>query len=55
MFFVQISYSRGEQYAAQVSAIFTETSALEATNVEELFVQISELCNDVVCNVQGFP
>ena len=42
MFCPQIPYSKGEQYAAQVNAIFTETSALEATNVEELFVQISE-------------
>ena len=35
--------SRGEQYAQQVNALFCETSALDATNVEELFIQISEL------------
>jgi len=38
----QILYGRGEQYAQEVGAIFCETSALESTNVEELFVQISE-------------
>lgn len=40
---IQISFSKGEQYAQQVNAIFVETSALEATNVEEVFVHISEL------------
>ena len=40
---IQIPYSKGEQYAQQVNAIFVETSALEATNVEEVFVHISEL------------
>ena len=40
---MQILYGRGEQYAHEVGAIFCETSALESTNVEELFVQISEL------------
>lgn len=38
----QIQVSRGEQYAQQVDALFCETSALDATNVEELFIQISE-------------
>ena len=38
----QISYDKGEKYAAQVNALFCETSALNATNVEELFIQISK-------------
>lgn len=38
----QVQLSRGEQYAQQVNALFCETSALDATNVEELFIQISE-------------
>ena len=38
----QISYDKGEKYAAQINALFCETSALDATNVEELFIQISK-------------
>lgn len=38
----EITYSRGEHYAQEVNAIFCETSALDATNVEELFVKISK-------------
>ena len=37
----QISRQRGAEYAQEVDAIFMETSALNATNVEEIFVQIS--------------
>ncbi len=40
---IKVQYSRGEQYALQVNALFSETSALNSTNVEEMFVQISEL------------
>lgn len=39
---MQVPYSRGEQYAQQVDALFCETSALTAKNVEELFVKISK-------------
>ena len=38
----QVQLSRGEQYAQQVNALFCETSALDATNVEELFIRISK-------------
>ena len=38
--------SRGELYAEQVDALFCETSALNALNVEELFIQISELLSN---------
>jgi Ras-related protein Rab-22 len=37
----EISRQRGAEYAQEVDAIFMETSALNATNVEEIFVQIS--------------
>ena len=38
----KVQYSRGEQYAQQVDALFCETSALNSTNVEELFIEICE-------------
>lgn len=44
----QIQFSRGEQYAQQVSALFCETSALDATNVEELFIQISKFKRSII-------
>lgn len=37
----EIPYKRGEEYASSINAIFKETSALDATNVECLFVEIS--------------
>ncbi|XP_064393542.1 ras-related protein Rab-22A-like [Halichondria panicea] len=37
----EVPYTRGEQYAEQCKALFCETSALNATNVEQLFVKIS--------------
>ena len=48
----QISYDKGEKYAAQINALFCETSALDATNVEELFIQISKSFMDHVCVVR---
>ena len=41
----QISRQKGAEYAQEVDAIFMETSALNATNVEEIFVQISKSRN----------
>ena len=53
----QISRQRGAEYAQEVDAIFMETSALNATNVEEIFVQISELfySDDKNSVVLSFP
>ena len=45
---LQITYDKGEEYAQKVNALFCETSALNATNVEELFIKISELLPDIV-------
>ena len=42
MLFSQISLEKGQTYANEVNAIFAETSALTAENVEQLFVEISE-------------
>ncbi len=53
--FSQVQLSRGEQYAQQVNALFCETSALKATNVEELFIQISEYISNPVVRVCTTP
>lgn len=42
-FFMKISYEQGQSYASDVNAIFAETSALTAKNVEEIFIEISKL------------
>ena len=47
----QIPHDKGEKYAAQVNALFCETSALNATNVEELFIQISKSFKHVLHGV----
>ena len=36
----QISTTEGQNFAQEIGAIFSETSALTATNVEWLFVEI---------------
>ena len=38
----QVSYQQGQNYASEVNAIFAETSALTAKNVEEVFIEISK-------------
>ena len=38
----QIPAEQGQTYASEVNAIFAETSALTARNVEEMFIEISE-------------
>ena len=50
----QISYDKGEKYAAQINALFCETRSLNVTNVEELFIQISK-CFMCVLYVLGVP
>ena len=50
---LQVQFSRGEHYAQQVNALFCETSALDATNVEELFIQISKWIVQVACTCSG--
>ena len=40
--YMQIPYEQGQTYASEVNAIFAETSALTAKNVEEMFIEISE-------------
>uniref|UniRef100_A0A1X7UW52 Lipase maturation factor n=1 Tax=Amphimedon queenslandica TaxID=400682 RepID=A0A1X7UW52_AMPQE len=37
-----IPAEQGQTYASEVNAIFGETSALTARNVEEMFIEISE-------------
>lgn len=41
-FILQISYAQGKEFAEKVNAIFFETSALKATNIEEIFVEVGE-------------
>lgn len=38
----EVSYATGESYAQQINAVFVETSALRATNIQELFMGIGE-------------
>ena len=38
----QISHERGSKYAEEIGAVFMETSALNATNVEEIFMLLSK-------------
>uniref|UniRef100_A0A1X7TWI2 Uncharacterized protein n=1 Tax=Amphimedon queenslandica TaxID=400682 RepID=A0A1X7TWI2_AMPQE len=38
----EIPAEQGQTYASEVNAIFAETSALTARNVEEMFIEISE-------------
>lgn len=45
LIFLKISYEQGQSYASEVNAIFAETSALTAKNVEEIFIEISKLIN----------
>ena len=42
IYYMQIPYEQGQTYASEVNAIFAETSALTAKNVEEMFIEISE-------------
>ena len=37
---IQISTSEGQHFADEIGAVFSETSALTATNVEWLFIEI---------------
>uniref|UniRef100_A0A131XR15 Putative ras-related in brain n=2 Tax=Ixodes ricinus TaxID=34613 RepID=A0A131XR15_IXORI len=37
----EVSYATGESYAQQINAVFVETSALRATNIQELFMGIA--------------
>ncbi|CAN7983466.1 unnamed protein product [Ixodes hexagonus] len=37
----EVSYATGEAYAQQINAVFVETSALKATNIQELFMGIA--------------
>lgn len=37
----EVSYATGESYAQQINAVFVETSALRATNIQELFTGIA--------------
>lgn len=39
---LQISYAQGREFAEKVNAIFFETSALKATNIEEIFLEVGE-------------
>lgn len=36
----QISTTDGQSFAQEIGAVFSETSALTATNVESLFIEI---------------
>ena len=40
--YLQVDKLEGEEFAEQNGAIFTETSALNASNVDGLFIEISE-------------
>lgn len=42
--FKQISTSEGQNFAQEIGAVFSETSALTATNVEWLFIEIGQYC-----------
>ena len=39
---IQISYNQGKEFAAKVNALFFETSALDATNVKKMFIELGE-------------
>lgn len=39
---MQISTEEGKGFAEEIGAVFSETSALTATNVAELFVEIGK-------------
>jgi len=38
--FYQVSFQDGQEFADKVDAIFLETSALNGTNISELFTQL---------------
>ena len=40
---LQVDKLEGEEFAEQNGAIFAETSAVDASNVERLFIEIGEL------------
>lgn len=44
----QISTTEGQTFAQEIGAIFSETSALTATNVEWLFVEIGQHTHHVM-------
>ena len=48
-FIRKIRRQDGEEFAEQNLALFAETSALTASNVEEIFIEISEFVCNPVC------
>ena len=46
--FLQVSTDAGREYAAEVNAIFYETSAKTAQNVNELFIKIGKYHNHII-------